>query len=180
MNCRNLSAPPLVGTWVTAPSRPFSSAWVGVRSRLRSVLGIPTMMSGEQRLWATRKSTMPPTSLMWPSPSVRYRTGYLFLAPGPWVGMRTRIGRSSFSTLEWITIRSGAGGARFWERETNEARQMRRKTETARSRMWGVLWAKRLRHRRLQLTSVAIKPLQSYQLCSDFDLQSSFWLATAR
>src|SRR6266849_2389466 len=48
INLRNLSAPPLVGNW-GPPFAPVHLSFVGVRSRVRSVLVMPTTITSEMR-----------------------------------------------------------------------------------------------------------------------------------
>jgi hypothetical protein len=69
MNSRNLSAPPLVGT---GNSLPFSvnDVWVGVRSWLRSMLVMPTMIISGIRPFSARNWTVAEVWPMRRSPSV--------------------------------------------------------------------------------------------------------------
>lgn len=71
MNAMNLSAPPLVGSWNVVPSNVVETTLVGVRSRVLSVLAIPTMITCGISPCRARKSTVPRVCVRWASPSVR-------------------------------------------------------------------------------------------------------------
>src|SRR6266436_7880321 len=64
-------SPPLVGLAFTVPSGLFMSQCVGVRSRVRSVLAMPTTIIGGTRLFSARKSIVLPISLMCAGPSIK-------------------------------------------------------------------------------------------------------------
>jgi hypothetical protein len=67
---RNLGPPPLVGFSRTVPSSRTVFAWVGDKSRVRSVLVTPTMMTWGISPFRARKSTVPRVWVRWASPSV--------------------------------------------------------------------------------------------------------------
>jgi hypothetical protein len=73
MKSRNRSPPPLVG--VGKPFPAMAATFVGVRSRVRSVLVMPTRITSGMRPSRARKSTTAAVCAICRSPSVMYSTG---------------------------------------------------------------------------------------------------------